>query len=307
MAALDTNIEGARAPVPWRVWLLAARPKTLTAALAPVWIGVGYAVWEGHFRPLPALAALVGAVLIQVGTNFANDYYDHQRGGDTSARVGPVRVTQAGLIQPDSVRRAAFVMFGLAFAVGTYLVAVGGWPIVVIGVASLLSGWAYTGGPFPLAYNGLGDLFVLVFFGPVAVAGTYWVQALQWRPGLLVAGIAVGALATAILVANNLRDLDTDSAAGKRTLPVLLGRRAGRMEYLVLLLVTGAASALGVVRFGWPATTLLGFLALASALRPLGIVWREREASRIMPALPLTARATGLYGLLVGLGFVLGS
>ena len=292
--------------VPLRVWVQAARPKTLTAALAPVWIGVGFAIWTGDFRALPAVAALIGAVLIQIGTNFANDYYDHVRGGDTAARVGPQRVTQAGLVAPESVRAAAFSMFGLALLVGVYLVSVGGWPILVIGLLSLLSGWAYTGGPFPLAYNGLGDLFVLVFFGPVAVGGTYWVQALRWDPGLLVAGLAVGALSTAILVANNLRDLDTDRDANKRTLPVLFGRGAGRIEYALLCAGAALGLAVGVGRYGWPATTLSGGLALLLVLRPLRVVWNEDEAERIGEALPLTAKATGLFGVLVGLGFVLG-
>ncbi|MEZ4417606.1 MAG: 1,4-dihydroxy-2-naphthoate polyprenyltransferase [Gemmatimonadota bacterium] len=285
------------------LWIQASRPKTLTAALAPVWIGIGYALWQGQFRPLPALAALVGAILIQIGTNLANDYYDHERGGDTSARVGPQRVTQAGLIPPAAVRRAAFLTFGAALLVGIYLVGVGGLPILVIGVLSLLSGWAYTGGPFPLAYNGLGDLFVLIFFGPVAVGGTYWVQALEWRGDLLLAGLAVGALSTAILAANNLRDLATDRTAGKRTLPVLLGRSAGRAEYLVMVGAGVLALPIGVWLYGWPRWVLVGLAVVAALARPLRLVLLEEDARALLPALPLTARATGLFGILVGLAF----
>lgn len=289
-----------------QLWIQAARPKTLTAALAPVWIGIGYAVWQGEFSALPALAALVGAILIQVGTNFANDYYDHVRGGDTAERVGPVRVTQAGLIEPVAVRNAAFLTFGAAVAVGVYLVAVGGWPIVVIGLLSVASGLAYTAGPFPLAYNGLGDLFVLVFFGPVAVMGTYWVQALEWRGDLLVAGLGVGALSTAILAANNLRDLETDRAAGKRTLPVLLGRGAGRAEYALMVAVGAAALIGGVLTAGWPVWVLLGLVGVLATGPALGRVLTEEQARAVLPALPITARATGLYGVLVAVGFALG-
>ena len=157
-------------------WLLAIRPKTLTAGAVPVFVGTGLAFGEGHGRLLPALAALAGALLIQIGTNLVNDYYDFIRGADTAERQGPVRVTQAGLIRPATVLRAAMVVFGLAFGVGLYLVGVGGWPIVAIGLLSLLCGYAYTGGPFPLGYHGLGDVLVMLFFGFIAVGGTYFVQ-----------------------------------------------------------------------------------------------------------------------------------
>jgi 1,4-dihydroxy-2-naphthoate octaprenyltransferase len=157
-----------------RAWVLAARPKTLTAAAAPVLVGTGLAAYLAEIATVPAAAALLGALLIQVGTNLANDYYDFVRGGDTEDRIGPVRVTQAGLISPASVKRAMVLVLGLAVLVGLYLVAVGGWPVLVIGVASIACAVLYTGGPYPLAYHGLGDVFVFVFFGLVAVGGTYW-------------------------------------------------------------------------------------------------------------------------------------
>ena len=181
-------------------WLLAARPKTLVAAVAPVMVGTGLAVHHGAFAPLPALAALMGALLIQVGTNLANDYYDFVRGADTHERVGPVRVTQAGLLSADAVRRATILVLAAAMLPGAYLVTVGGWPIVWIGLVSVACAVLYTGGPAPLAYHGMGDLFVFVFFGLVAVAGTYYVQAGTWPADAWLAGVGVGALSTAVLV-----------------------------------------------------------------------------------------------------------
>ncbi len=290
-----------------RPWVQAARPKTLTAAAAPVLMGASLAVSHGRFALLPAAAALAGALLIQVGTNFANDYYDSVRGGDTGERVGPTRVTQSGLIEAAAVRRAALATFGLAVLVGVYLVAVGGTPILVIGVLSVISGWAYTAGPFPLAYNGLGDLFVLLFFGPVAVAGTYWVQALEMRPELLLAGFGIGALNTAILVANNLRDLETDRRAAKRTLPVLFGRTTGRIEYTALVLVAFATLPAGVRVYAWSPLCLLGLAAAIPAGRALRLVLAHADARRLMPALPGTAAAAGLYGLLFAVGLTVAS
>jgi 1,4-dihydroxy-2-naphthoate octaprenyltransferase len=170
---------------PRQAWILAARPKTLPAAAAPVVVGTAVALSEGVFSPGPALAALLGALLIQIATNFANDVFDYKKGADTGQRLGPLRVTQAGLLTPAQVMAGMWLTFGLAVLVGVYLVWVGGWPIVVIGLLSILSGMAYTGGPFPLGYNGLGDLFVFIFFGLVAVGGTYYVQALTLSPAAI--------------------------------------------------------------------------------------------------------------------------
>ena len=210
------------------VWLLAARPKTLPAAAAPVVVGTAVAISEQVFSLLPALAALLGALFIQIGTNFANDVFDFKKGADTTERLGPMRVTQVGLLTPRQVMMGMWLTFGLASVAGLYLIWIGGWPIVAIGVLSIISGIAYTGGPFPLGYKGLGDLFVFIFFGLVAVCGTYYVQAGSVTMSALALGVAVGALSVAILTVNNLRDVDNDRRAGKRTLVVRMGATPAR-------------------------------------------------------------------------------
>ncbi len=289
-----------------RAWILAARPKTLSAAAAPVFVGTGLAGAHGTYRAAPAAAALLGALLIQIGTNLANDYYDFLRGGDTEDRVGPVRVTQAGLIPPKQVWWGMVITLFVAFLVGVYLVSVGGWPIVWIGLASLLCAVAYTGGPYPLAYHGLGDPFVFVFFGLVAVGGTYWVQALALPGDALVAGVGVGSLNTAILVANNVRDLDSDAAAGKRTLAVRLGRLGSRIEYVLLMGVGFAVPVLGVSLYVWPWPALVALGAGIAAITPVTLVMTKDDARELVPALPGTARVVALYGVLLGVGLAIG-
>ena len=295
---------------PARAWLLAIRPKTLTAAAAPVYLGTGLAAHHGVVDLLPAAAALLGAFLIQIGTNLANDYYDFLRGGDTEDRVGPLRVTQAGMISPGSVRNAAYLVLGLALLVGVYLVMVGGLPIVLVGLASLVCAIAYTGGPFPLAYHGLGDVFVFVFFGLVAVGGTYWVQALSLEPGVWLAGAGMGALATAILVVNNLRDIHTDARAGKRTLATRIGVGGSKAEFLGLAVVGLLTPVVGVVVFGWPPITIVaGLLAGLPLIPPLRRVLSFRDGvdpRGLLPALAGTALAAGLFGLLVGVALAVG-
>ncbi len=285
---------------------MAARPKTLPAAVAPVAAGTGLAAHHGVFQFLPALAALVGAVLIQIATNLANDYYDFVRGGDTEERVGPTRVTQAGLVAPGTVFRAMLMTLAAALLVGVYLVSVGGWPIVWIGLASLACAVLYTGGPFPLAYHGLGDVFVFVFFGLVAVGGTYWVQGLVWPPGAVLAGVGLGALSTAILVVNNLRDIDTDRRAGKRTLAVRLGRRGTQIEYALLMLVGFAVPIVGVVGLAWPVISLATLGIVPLSLGPFRTVMRFQEPKELLPALGQTARVVALYGVVLGLTLGLG-
>jgi len=292
----------------WKAWILASRPRTLTAAAAPVVLGTGLAVGRDTFRLGPALAALIGASLIQVGTNLANDYYDHLRGGDTEDRVGPVRVTQAGIIPPKTVRNSAFLVLGAALLLGFYLVWVGGLPIVLIGLASLVFAIAYTGGPFPLAYHGLGDLFVFVFFGLVAVGGTFWVQALSFGPEVFLAGVGMGALATAILVVNNLRDIETDAWAGKRTLAVRIGRLGTKLEFGLLLTVGFVVPVLGMVWFAWSLWTLSVFAASFPLIQPIRAVMVFSSGSdprSLIPALGRTAQAVGLYGLLMGAALAL--
>jgi len=233
------------------VWLLAVRPKTLGAALAPILIGTAMAFAEGKGHAGAALVALLGALLIQIGTNFSNDYFDFIKGADTEERLGPMRATQAGLVTPQAMLRNFVFVFGLAVLVGIYLVYRGGWPIVIIGILSIASGILYTGGPMPLGYLGLGDLFVLIFFGPVAVGGTYYVQSLEISAVVILAGFGPGLLATALLAVNNLRDEPTDKKVAKKTLAVRFGPGFARVEYLttfalaliipfVLAFITGA-------------------------------------------------------------------
>ena len=285
-------------------WAQAIRPKTLWAAVTPVVVGSACAVSVAGFRPGPALAALGVAVFIQIGTNLSNDVLDFDRGADTESRVGPARAVQSGLLDRGQVWVGAWVAFGLCMACGLYLAAVAGWPVLVVGAISIASGLLYTAGPWALAYVGLGDLFVLLFFGLVAVVGTVYVQALEVPAVAWWAGIAVGALATAILVVNNLRDRATDAAAGKRTLAVRFGARSARLEYAALLLVAHAAAFPLAVRLGpWP---LLSWLALPFAVAVVRSVWRV-EGAALNLALAATARLLFLFGVLLSVGIVLGA
>lgn len=290
-----------------RAWILALRPKTLPAAGAPVAVGAGLGAFRDAFVPGPVLGALAGALLIQIATNLANDYFDFVRGADTEERVGPTRVTQAGLVAPSSVLAATVAALAAAFAVGLYLVSVGGMPIVVIGLVSLVCAVAYTGGPFPLAYHGLGDLFVFVFFGLVAVAGTLYLQVGAFPMEGWTAGAGVGALSTAILIVNNLRDRPTDAKVGKRTLAVRLGDDGSKAEYVLMLLVAGAVPVAGMALHGWPVAVLASWLGLAVAIRPLRTVLGFRERTDLLPALPATAAALLVYSAGLALGLALGS
>lgn len=286
-------------------WILAARPRTLHAAAAPVFVGGGLAWADDAFRLLPFAAVFAGGLLIQVGTNLANDYSDYMRGADTEDRVGTPRAVQAGLIAPAAMRRGSAATFGLATLLGVYLVSVGGWPVVAIGLASIVAGIAYTGGPWPYGYRGLGDLAVFLFFGLVATGGTYWVLALGLRPGVLVAGCAVGALNTSILVINNLRDRGTDESAGKRTLAVVLGEPGSRVEYTVLLFGAAAGTAAGVAGGLLPRGALVALPAFATLVAPLRTVWSFEDPRALNAVLAATARATGVYGALFALGCLL--
>ena len=231
-----------------RIWVMAARVRTLPAAIAPVLVGTSLALGADHFHPLAFVAALLGAVFIQVGTNLSNDYSDARRGADTEDRLGPVRVTAGGLVPPRQVLLATYVTFGLAVACGAYLVAVAGWELLAVGAASILAGVLYTGGPRPYGYEGLGEVFVFLFFGIVAVAGSYFVQVQQLPWEAFVCAVPVGLLASAILVVNNVRDLETDRRAGKRTLAVRLGRERTRALYTAMIAggVRHGAAAVGV-------------------------------------------------------------
>lgn len=294
----------ARAPGRFARWWLAIRPKTLPAALAPVAVGGAAAAANGPARPGALLAAGAGALLIQIGTNLANDVYDFEKGADTEDRLGPLRVTQAGLLGPAEVRRGMVLSFALATLCGLYLTAVAGWPVVVIGLASIAAGIAYTAGPFPLAYLGLGEPFVMLFFGFVAVCGTTFVAtgrvpAIAWE-----ASVPVGALATAILAVNNVRDHATDRRAGKKTLAARFGRRAGVAELLSLLLLAEAA----VPAIAWRHRSLWLLLPLATlpaAWRLGRTVIRHEDGPTLNRALAASARLLLGHALLLAVAILL--
>jgi 1,4-dihydroxy-2-naphthoate octaprenyltransferase len=277
---------------------------TLPAAVVPVLVGSAAAWREGFFQAGPFVAALVASVLIQIGTNLANDYFDFRKGADTAGRLGPIRVTQSGLVAPATVRGATILTFGLAALIGVYLVAVGGWPILAIGLLSIGAGVVYTGGPWPLAYHSLGDLTVFIFFGLVAVIGTAYLHAGALLPLAIVNALPVAALVTAILVVNNLRDIDTDRATGKRTLEVRLGRRGTRLEYLLLVIVAylvplASWLALGVPRFFW-----VPWLSLPLAVHLVRVVFTA-EGRPLNAALAGTGRLHLLFGILLAASIAL--
>jgi len=303
-----------------RAWLIAARPQTLPAGAAPVVVGAGLAAHRGVFEPLPALAALVGALLIQVGTNLANDYYDAETGVDSEDSAGYTRVTQAGLIEPERVKAAMWATFGAAVLVGVYLVAVGGAPIVAVGLLGIASGVAYAGGPYPLGSHGLGDLFVFVWFGVVAVVGTFYVQAaaaagvgtfpLVPPAGTLpavavVASLPAAALSTNILVVNNVRDLEDDRAAGKYTLAVYLGYRGSRLEYLANLGLAYLAPAALWLLFEPGIAVLLPLATLPLAAPVARTVLQEADESALNPALERTGQLLAAHSLLLAVGLAL--
>lgn len=298
-----TNTSGQR-PATWRVWFLAARPRTLGAAAAPVIMGTALAASAGGAHFFSALAALLGALLIQIGANFANDYYDFVKGADTVDRVGPTRATQAGWVTPAGMRNATALVLSSAFLTGLYLVWRGGWPVLLIGVLSILFAVLYTGGPFPLGYLGLGDIVVFIFFGPVAVAGTYYVQRLElsWLP--IVAGAAPGLFSMAILAVNNLRDVDEDRRTGKRTLAVRLGPGFARFEHAACI-VTGAALVPLLLCMAVPGhwAAMSAVLVLLPACRSIGIVRRESGAP-LNAQLGATGKLLLLHSLLFSAGWL---
>lgn len=285
-------------------WVLAARPKTLSAASVPVLVGSACAFALGGFRFGPALAALLGALLLQVGANFANDVYDYEKGADTAERLGPTRAVQAGLISPSAMKRGMYLVFALSLLIGAYLTWVAGPVILAIGVVSIASAIAYTGGPYPLGYNGLGDVFVFLFFGLVAVCGTVFVQVGAVPPLALWCSVPVGALATAILVVNNLRDAEQDAKVGKRTLAVRWGTRAVLLEYGLLLAVSYAVPLFLATSTAGGRFVLLPLLTLPLARRLMRAVASEK-GRELNARLAGTAKLLLLFGLLFALGIVL--
>ena len=288
-----------------RIWLMAARIRTLPVAVAPVLVGTALAGFQGVFHPLRFVAALIGAVFIQIGTNLSNDYSDARRGADTEDRLGPVRVTAGGLVPPRRVLVATYLSFGIAVLAGGYLIAVAGWELLLVGAASILAGVLYTGGPRPYGYEGLGEVFVFLFFGIVAVAGSYFVQVkhLEWEAFAL--AVPVGLIAAAILVVNNCRDIDTDRRAGKRTLAVRLGRDRTRLLFASMVylayLMTPVTWAFGPLK-PW---VLLPWLTLPLAAQLVRVVRNKTDGASLNEALAQTGMLQLAFCTLLAAGLLL--
>jgi len=289
----------------FQVWVLAARPKTLPAAAAGVVAGTALAVHDGQFRFGPAFAALCVALLLQIGSNLANDVYDYERGADAGERHGPMRVTQSQLLTPEQVKIGMWVVFGISAGMGLYLAFVAGWIVILIGLAAILSAIAYTGGPFPLGYYGLGDLFVFIFFGVAAVAGTYFVQAGSVSAQAWWMSLPIGWLIVDILVVNNLRDIRTDREAGKHTLAVRFGERGTRAQYIILLIASYLLLPILAIFGILPWTSLLVWLSLPLACHTLQVVF-EKSGPPLNEALAGTGRIALVYSLLFFVGMLLG-
>jgi 1,4-dihydroxy-2-naphthoate octaprenyltransferase len=284
------------------VWVLAARPKTLPAGLAPVLIGTAMAFADGRMYWPAALAAALGSLLIQIGTNYANDYFDYKKGADTHERLGPIRVTQAGLVTPHAMKAAIILVFLAALLVGAYLVYRGGLPIAAIGILSILFGVLYTGGPYPLGYNGLGDIFVLIFFGPVAVGGTYFVQSLTITTPVICAGLAPGLFSVAILTVNNLRDIDSDRTSGKKTLAVRFGRRFAVTEYVLCIVAACLVPPILIIAYDhstWVAVASATVLLAIPAMRTVVAT----SGKPLNHTLALTGRLLLIFSLLFSIGW----
>jgi 1,4-dihydroxy-2-naphthoate octaprenyltransferase len=286
------------------IWIMAARLRTLPASVAPVLVGTSLALGAGHFNALAFLAALFGAMLIQVGTNLSNDYSDARRGADTEDRLGPVRVTAGGLVPPRQVLVAIYVTFALAVLCGAYLISVAGWGLLAVGAASILAGVLYTGGPRPYGYEGLGEVFVFLFFGIVAVVGSWYVQvqSLPWEP--FVVAVPVGLLACDILVVNNLRDIATDRRAGKRTLAVRLGAERTRVLYAVVLVVAFLCAPLPWPLGSMTAWLLLPWLVVPLAASALRTVRTRSDGPSLNQALARTAMLQLIFCVLYSVGII---
>jgi len=288
-------------PNRFQIWWLAIRPRTLPAAVAGVVAGCALALHDHVFRPLPALAALLVALLLQIGSNLANDVFDYERGADSARSAGPLRVTQSGLLSPSQVKTGMLCVFALAGLIGLYLAFEAGWIVLLIGLAAIFSAIAYTGGPFPLGYYGLGDLFVFLFFGLACVAGTYFVQAGQVSPAAWGMSLPVGLIVVGILVVNNLRDLPTDRQAGKHTLAVLLGGRFAKSEYFACLLVAFVCLPVFCASGLLPWWTILAWVALPLAIKVIRVVFTQTGQ-----ALNAALAGTGQLALAFSLLFLLG-
>lgn len=286
-------------------WIEAARPQTLAAAVIPVLVGASLAFQTELLNWVNTIVALICAMLIQIGTNFANDYFDFVKGSDTDERIGFRRATAAGLTTPNQMLNATILTMALAFFLGLYLVWSAGWVVLVVGLLSLLFGILYTGGPFPLGYNGLGDLFVFIFFGIVAVMTTYYVNALEWSEASFWASLAVGALCVNILVVNNLRDVEQDKKSGKKTLGVLFGERALKLEYTFMMLIAYAIPPHFLIQLEYNFWILLPFAALPLTGYYVYRIWTEENKVQLNPMLERTAQFMVIFGILFSIGIIL--
>lgn len=295
----------ASGPTSVQIWMMAARPKTLPAGIAPVLVGTALAGFLHVFHPLRFIAALLGSILIQVGTNLSNDYSDARRGADTEDRLGPVRVTAGGLVPPRQVLIATYVTFGLAVLCGIYLIAVAGWALLLIGLASILAGVLYTGGPRPYGYEGLGELFVFLFFGVAAVAGSYYVQVRDFSWESFALSVPVGLIAAALLVVNNTRDIDTDRRANKRTLAVRLGRERARVMYATMICASYPLALITWVFGPLKPWLLISWLTLPLALGVIQLVRTHTDGPSLNRALAKTGQLQLAFCVLLSVGLLL--
>ncbi len=292
------------APNKIQSWMLASRPKTLPAAVVPVVVGSALALSTGRFVVLYSVIALLCSLLIQIGTNYVNDLYDFLKGADNKARKGPVRVLSSGLISVKEMKIGSLLIFLTAFLLGLYLVYEGGMVILIIGIVSILAGIAYTAGPYPLAYNGLGDVFVFMFFGIVGTTGTYYLQTHEFSILSLLTSIPVGALITNILVVNNFRDIEEDRAAGKRTLAVILGRKFARYQYILLTVSSFAIPAVLYFFYQFDFLVFLPYLTFPIAFKLITMLYKY-EGLQLNKTLELTAKLSALFGILFAAGLIL--
>jgi 1,4-dihydroxy-2-naphthoate polyprenyltransferase len=285
-------------------WFLAARPKTLLAAVVPVMVGSSLAIYSGFFFLPYSIVALLCSILIQIGTNYTNDLYDYLKGSDTKERKGPIRVLSAGLISVQEMKRGIFIVFLITFLLGLYLVYSAGWVILIIGLISIVAGLAYTAGPFPLAYNGLGDVFVFLFFGIVGTMGTFYLHHQQFTLLSFIISLPVGALITNILIVNNYRDIDEDRAAGKKTLAVILGNTFSKIEFIVLLIISFLVPLSLFFTYDFSYWIFLPYLTIPIAIILIKML-NEYRGKELNKTLELTAKFSALYGLLFSIGIII--
>ena len=297
-------IDKSNKPSKFQSWILASRPRTLPAALVPVMVGSALAIYQGIFFPAYSIIALLCSILIQIGTNFTNDLYDFLKGTDTEERKGPLRVLASGLISVKEMKWGIFLVFFTAFLLGLYLVYSVGLMILWIGILSIIAGLAYTAGPFPLAYNGLGDLFVFIFFGIVGTVGTYYLHAQQFTFLAFLISLPVGALITNILIVNNYRDIEEDKTAGKNTLAVLLGREFSRYEYVFFILISFFVPFLLHFKYDFNIWIFLPYITLPIAITLVKMIF-ALTGIQLNKTLELSAKFSAIYGLLLSIGIVL--